>query len=188
MSLDEYMEKQIRANGHQAAEENKGERRAVLAAGLEWLTRTEQPEGTILSHHGFSIHAKGNRVIQFTPDHGGAVCRLSVSVAKEDRDIDTMELRNPLEEGESAAILADLEALGASVHATWGARGEESGDGTAFFSVALDDAPSPTLFAAIERYRAGCPDHPSKGVFCDCGWWQQGNRLLVPPAETAVFA
>lgn len=188
MSHDDYMKRKVRSAGYTAAEEDKPERAAALASGLEWLLRSEQPTGALLQHHGVPIHYRGGRYFSFTPTGAENRACVVLNVSRPRRNLETMELLNPLGKYETAGVRAELEKLGATVVRQCAANGTEDGTGCEHVTFVLADNPSPSLHAAVGLYRKGCPHHPASSVFCECGWWQQGDRLLVPPAETSVFA
>jgi hypothetical protein len=151
--------------------------------GLRWLYEVEQPEGALLQHHGVSLAApEANRRLSFVPAGfgGGVVAAVDVAL------IGWKQLRkykvatNPLEPGELADLSAMLNALGAEVVRTWNGHPGTTG------SLALHQPAHPSLRAAVDRYRAGCPDHPAKHVFCECGWYQAGRRLLIEPEPAAA--
>lgn len=156
-------------------EEMKPGRLVALAAGLQWLLRTEQPKGAICQHHGVVIHTRGNRYFSFMPGNSEGRATVAISIHKVERDMRTLELHNPLERNEMATLERDLTEMGVRVVDTWNGDGCDSG------SLALAQPISPSLVAAVDLYRAGCQQHPSRNVFCDCGWFRRGADLLVLP-------
>jgi len=152
----------------------------VLEAGLRWLYDTEQPAGAILQHHGASLPGDGNRRFRFIP--AGAQHRVVVIVDVADVQWEERGGRaaNPLRPGELDELTGGLAALGAEVVETWNGYPGVTG------SLALARPAHPTLLAALDRYHRGCPDHPSRSVFCDCGWYAAGNTLIVRPEVRAT--
>lgn len=148
-------------------------RRLVIAAGLAWLFDTTQPDGAIVSHHGVTVGV-GDRRYRFIPR--GAEDRPVVvvdAVAVAGQDVAVLE---PDELTELTGVLAEL---GHEVVDRW--NGHPAGTG----SLALAGAVQPSLLAALDRYHAGCPDHGGS-VFCDCGWFRAGYRLLVMPLTSGA--
>ncbi|MEH0657699.1 hypothetical protein QA860_08130 [Streptomyces stelliscabiei] len=86
---------------------------------------------------------------------------------------------NPLEPGELEALAAELERRGFSVEGTWNGHPGTTG------SVGLVRPAHPTLVAAVDRYRAGCLEHPNRSVFCDCETWRAGFTRVVQPPRPA---
>ena len=158
-----------------------GDYDASLAAGLRWLYETEQPPGAILQHHGVSMTGPGNRTFRFAPSgaNGRAVVIVDVADVRWKSEGGDQAPANPLRPGELAELAAWLTERGYEVADTWNGQ-----PGSVTGSVALARPAHPTLLAALARYHAGCPDHPSKGVFCDCGWYATGNALQVQPDRT----
>jgi hypothetical protein len=56
-----------------------------------------------------------------------------------------------------------------------------NGVGSTSYSVQPRIAVNVALRAAVDRYRAGCPEHPHKSVFCECEWYRNGFAALVHP-------
>ncbi|MFJ6440241.1 hypothetical protein [Streptomyces sp. NPDC091649] len=156
---------------------------SVLTAGLRWLYETEQPDNAWQEHHGLLLPEPAtNRLYRFIPANDGRRVVVAVDVASiEWIDNGPNELKtpaNPLESGELAALAADLGALGFEVTSTWGGHPQTTG------SVGLARTAHPSLLAAVDRYRAGCLDHPQRAVFCDCDAWRAGFDRVVQPALT----
>lgn len=151
---------------------------AVLKAGLEWLCHTGQPDDAIMHHLGLSCAAVDGRWFSFCPTARISMPVVTVRVANAQWDDLPGEyrLKNPLggttERDQVAAVIA---GLGYAVRETWGNWDGETG------SIGLSTPPHPGLVAAVERYNAGCQQHQAKSVFCDCGWFQAGERLLTKP-------
>ncbi|MDX3230568.1 hypothetical protein [Streptomyces sp. ME19-01-6] len=153
---------------------------AVLDAGLRWLFETEQPADAWAQHHGEMIPADGNRTYSFVPVGARQHPVVVVDVAKVEwinngpNQLQTPA--NPLEPGELQALAAELERRGFAVEATWnGSPGAITG------SVGLARPAHPTQVAAVERYHAGCQQHPRRSVFCECEAWLAGFRRVVQP-------
>jgi hypothetical protein len=152
---------------------------AVLTAGLTWLYDTEQPDGAILHHSGESLPAEGNRRFSFIPAGGSREAIVVVDVAHVgwvDVDPWTKAPANPLGPGELERITDALAELGARVARTWNGYPATTG------SLALVRPAHPTLLAAVDRYHAGCLEHPGYGrgdVFCDCDWYGHGNARVI---------
>jgi hypothetical protein len=151
----------------------------VLARSVEWLLRTGQPDGAIISHHGLLFGPADDRIFLCSPRSALDLPVITVEVEpgkRRYRDRGAYrELANPLRPGELEVLAGLLDALGAPVSGTWNGHPTESG------SLGLAFPAHPGLLAAERRYRAGCPEHPDKSVFCDCGWYQTGRDLIATP-------
>jgi hypothetical protein len=146
----------------------------VLAAGLRWLFDTEQPEGSVLEHHGVVLRAAGNRQFGFVPAGWAGHAIVTVDVAEVRWAYGANQLpANPLRPGELEDRAALLAALGAEVVRTWNGHPSITG------SLALARPAHPSLLAAVDRYRAGCLTHP--GTLCKCGWYAAGFELVIQP-------
>lgn len=155
----------------------------VLAAGLRWLYKTKQPDGALLQHHGVMLEGEGNRSFGFVPAgaDGQPVVVLYVAEIEWRTDSEGDEVpANPLEPDELAHLAATLTGLGAEVTRTWNGHPACTG------SVGLAKPAHPSLLAAGQLYKKGCPEHPKQGVFCGCGWWSQGSAKVVHPAEVVA--
>lgn len=158
---------------------------AVLAAGLRWLLDTEQPEDAVIIHHGENMAGEGNRRFSFFPAGWDGRAIIAVGVARvewiaindKDRGYDKAPA-NPLEPDELERLSATITALGEAVVSTWNGYPATTG------SLALARPAHPSLRAAVQRYKAGCPEHPDNYVFCECGWYRQGYAQLIRPALT----
>jgi hypothetical protein len=123
-----------------------------------------------------------NRQFGFVPAGWGGRAIVVVNIAKvewsEGPDLLPM---NPLAPGElESEIKFVLLGLGAEVVHTWNGHPGITG------SLALARPAHPSLLAAVQRYRAGCPRHP--GPLCSwdgCAWYSEGNAKVVQPALTA---
>lgn len=151
----------------------------ALDRGLDWLLRTEQPEGAIVSHHGDSLKCHNNRRLIFVPagsvDNRCPVIVLEVRAARRretshDRPLATWGLA-PHEMDHLTALLAER---GHEVTSTWNGFPASSG------SVALGkESLHPTMAAALENYRKGCAAHGGS-VFCNCDLFREGFTRLKP--------
>lgn len=156
-------------------------RRATLAAGLRWLFDTEQPAGAVQQHHGVGLPPVGNRRFGFCPAGGDSRAVVTVAVANVEWRLQRGEQvsANPIRPTELDDLTTELASLGAEVVHTWNGHPGTTG------SLALARPAHPSLLAAVDRYRAGCPTHPGhgsdKGVFCQCGWYAAGNDLVIQP-------
>lgn len=155
--------------------------RSILKAGLEWLYDTVQPPGAILQHHGVSSPRVGDLWFGFTPTGWQWHPVVTVNVTRPRRHSDTGELLNPLDQAEMDTVADTLGSLRLDVIAGWW-----NGAGFDTGSFGLSKTAHPSLVATVDRYRAGCAEHPFKSVFCTCGWYQQGNALLVSPMWPAA--
>jgi hypothetical protein len=151
----------------------------TLRTGLRWLYETEQLDGALLTHHGESLPAIAavNRQFEFVPQAWNSypvIVVAVVDVRQVQRGPD-MVPGNPIRKTELTELAQALTDLGQHVVETWNGHPGTSG------SLALRGPAQPTLLAAVARYRAGCPDHPEKRVFCGCGWFQRGYSRVVRP-------
>lgn len=157
---------------------------AALAAGLDWLFETEQPNASI-EHGGLMLAAGASRRLSFSPWGHTAPSVVVIDVVKPEW-IDNgpnklMTLANPIGVTELDDLAQQIRERGYAVASTWNGHPGPSG------SVGLERAAHPSLLAAAERYRAGCPDHRS--VFCGredgCGWYSRGSSLIRRPVAAA---
>ncbi|MGW7617363.1 hypothetical protein ACWGLG_16155 [Streptomyces antimycoticus] len=152
---------------------------AVLDAGLRWLYEAEQPADAWAQHHGEPIAAGGNRTYSFVPVGARKLPVVVVNVAKvewiDNGPNQLMTPANPLEPGELEEIAAELECRGFPVQTTWNGHPGVTG------SVGLTRPAHPSQVAAVERYVAGCQQHPKRSVFCECETWRAGFRRVVRP-------
>lgn len=148
----------------------------ILAAGLRWLFEIEQPGDALISHLGETAAVDGNRLITFIPvaADGHPVVVVDVTNIAYRTDPRGYEVPdNPLGPDELTGLAAGLAAMGAEVARTWNGHPSVTG------SLGLARLAHPSLRAAVDRYRAGCPVHPEKGVFCPCGWYAAGKAKIV---------
>lgn len=154
----------------------------TVKAGLDWLFHTEQddPE-SIVSHHGIGAPVVGERRYWFVPSSfqpvANAVAVVDVAEPRYDDSLTSPTLLNPLETGELAALQAQIEAWGYQVRTCW------NGDGCSTGSIGLAAPAHPSLLAALERNRKGCPDHPGE-ILCSwdgCPWYSTHTAKLKVP-------
>lgn len=158
----------------------------VLRAALDWLYKTEQPPGAMLSHHGIGsadLPTMPNRRIDIVPRgaNGGPILNIGVSRPVK---VGTYTVRNPLAPGELDQWAEQIIDLGYDVTQTFsGSEGSASG------GIELAKLPHPSILAATKLRAQGCLTHPKKlgdreegDVFCNCGWQTEPSRLLVLPA------
>ena len=148
----------------------------VLAAGVEWLYRTVQPDAAIQQHHGATIGYAATRYYGFCPV--GALNLPVISVnATGWRWGAGNSIIGALTDAEMTATATALESLGVRIREQW------NGDGCVTGSFGLTEPAHPSLLAAVANYRAHCPVH--KSPFCgraqNCTWYADGNRLIVGP-------
>jgi hypothetical protein len=155
-------------------------RKDILAAGLRWLYETEQPDGAILQHHGVWVGKVDNRSFSFAASAWEGRAVVVAEVVKVEWKSDPLGHQvpaNPLAPEELADLTAELVELGAEVLHTWNGHPAITG------SLALARPAHPSLVAAVDRYRTGCPDHT--GPLCSwdgCPWYGDGNALIIKPA------
>lgn len=153
----------------------------ILADGLHWLFETVQSEGAILQHHSIPLAGVANRNLGFCPSgwSNRAVVILNVAEVEWRKEGTEWTMLNPLEPDELADLTNALARLGEEVVHSWNGHPADSG------SVALKRPAHPSLTAAVDLYRAGCPTHPRESVFCKCGWYGRGNALVTYPMSRA---
>lgn len=142
----------------------------TLQAGLDWLYTTEQDDpDSIVSHHGINAPVVEGRRYRFIPSgfHRAKAPVVVVTVADPQYTgpLNNRTLVNPLEPGELAGLQAQIEAWGHAIHSSWNGAHETG-------SIGLATPAHPSLLAALERNRQGCPDHP-KQILCSwdgCPW------------------
>lgn len=152
---------------------------AVVARMLAWLYETPQPDGAMMQHHGRALGAVVGSV-------GGApLGRIRVNATPagvEDSVVVVVDAhRRDLGAGVAACVDAAFARWEVAVVDTWNGATPGSRDYVTG-SWRLAERAHPSLLAAVDAYRAGCPTHRS--VFCDddgCGWFRDGAALLVGP-------
>lgn len=151
----------------------------VLRAGLDWLYATEQTDNeSIVARHGINAPVVDGRRYRFIPSgfHRSPVVVVNVFHPRYTGPLGTQTLVNPLKPGELARLQAQIEQWGHEVRSTWNGEGETG-------SVGLATPAHPSLLAALQRQREGCPEHRPKIL---CGWdgcpWYRTNiaKLQVP--------
>ncbi|WP_070014504.1 hypothetical protein [Streptomyces nanshensis] len=151
-------------------------RAEALDVGLTWLYGTEQPAGAYVTHHGIVVHADDNRHYSFSPSGAENLPVVVVNVTHvEYGDNLNDPPKTPLDPGELETLADELAARGHTVRETWNGHPGISG------SVGLADEAHPTLRAAVETYRKGCPAHPREGVFCACPEWRAASDRAIRP-------
>jgi hypothetical protein len=168
--------------------------RAVLAAGLAWLYDTVQPDDALLQANGGPACRVGDRRYSFTPVgfDGGPVLVIDVAKPVYDYTRNSPRLTNPLGGPAEMDAHADLlTELGYPPVTSWNGQSvSETG------SFLLPGRAHPSLTAATERYRAGCPKHDT--VFCGwqgrtaderaCTWYRDHYARVVQPTWPAAPA
>ncbi|MGW5003301.1 hypothetical protein ACWEP8_37235 [Streptomyces hydrogenans] len=150
----------------------------ALTAGLRWLYDTEQPDNAWMQHHSQQIHAAGNRFLAFAPTSNVALPIVVIGVTKptwKDGPHGPTVPANPLTPTELPYLAAELERNGYAVRSTWNGFPGHTG------SVGLVRPAHLSQVAAVDRYRAGCQEHPARSVFCECDAWRAGFDRAAPP-------
>lgn len=140
-----------------------------LLIGLRWLFDTVQPDGAMVSSGGQVVRS-GHRTLRFRPVdwQGHAVIEIVGAATATD----------PSPRAEMEAYVTALDDMGEDVVASWiGRRGQVR-------SIALARPAHPSLRAAVERYVAGCPDHP--GRQCACGRRARDASVTLRAVERAI--
>lgn len=151
----------------------------ALTRGLDWLLRTEQPQGAIVSHHGDSLKVEHNRRLRFIPagsrDNRAPVIVLEVAAPRRRESTHDRPLAQwGLAPHEIYDLVKRLQDRGHEVTSTWNGFPADSG------SVALgNERLHPTMAAALENYHLGCAAHGGT-VFCNCPLWREGFDRLKP--------
>lgn len=154
----------------------------TVATGVRWLLRSRQPEGAILFHLGLDTWLEDLRV-GFCPS--GSRTPLVVSCERPTEAYQWLDgalgiLLNPLTPAECATVERGIRLGGATVADRWNSAAEAL-PRFVTGSWGLAEVPSAGVAQALAAYRAGCPEHPEKTVFCGCGWYQRGSALLRRP-------
>lgn len=161
----------------------------ALDRGLDWLLRTEQPEGAVLSHHGDSLKCHDNRRLSFVPAGSrDGNCPVIVLEVRAPRRRETTHDRPLASWGlaphEIYDLVKRLNERGHDVTSTWNGFPASTG------SVALgNDRLHPTMAAALANYRKGCAAHGGS-VFCNCDLFREGFSRLKPlrsPREVVLL-
>lgn len=151
-----------------------------LRQGRWFLYGATQTPGALISHHGIYASMGGPRAgIVFGVCPVGAeglpvltfefreayISSRSDSKPRTWRDEETLEIRHMAE-----AIFG-----GPPGNKCW------NGAGYFSFSIGLLKRANPSLLAAVQTYHDGCPDHPSRSVFCSCPWFPRGYKKMRIP-------
>ncbi len=160
--------------------------RTALALGLNWLYHTQQPSDAIMHHLGISNPVdigREERYFSFVPTggpHNSDQPVVVVTATRPYRGEPGTGITHPFGGDEEMDMWQKvIEDLGYTVTGRWNGK-EVSG------SFCLAGSAHPSLLAAVQLYRAGCPDHPAMKVFCDCGWYAAGTARLVVPDWTVT--
>ncbi|MFJ8855281.1 hypothetical protein [Streptomyces sp. NPDC102437] len=151
----------------------------ILSAGLRWLYNIEQPADALLSHHGEML-VDADRTYRFVPCGADQRPVVVVDVRRPKWMSDAvgdMIPSNPIGAHELYEVQADLAVLGVTVARTWNGHPAHTG------SLGLVDMAHPSLLAAVNGVRTGCPDHPGK-LLCSwdgCPWYGTGYAQIVKP-------
>jgi hypothetical protein len=156
----------------------------AMAMGFHWLFVTEQPEGALIQHHGWSLRAEEYQ-LGFVPQawEGHVVIVLDLG-DNQFRDEDGQRLPpgkfRGLSSREISRARRAIQKLGGDIISEW------NGEGCASGSFALSNLPQASLVAAVDRYRRGCrecnPDHGN--VFCSDPShlaWREGWGMIRTP-------
>lgn len=157
----------------------------VLRAALNWLYKTEQPTGAMVSHHGYQsgdLPTIPTRRIGMVTRGANGFPIINISVAHPVKT-GLYAVRNPLAPGELDQWADVARDLGYDVVQVFASEGAQGG-------IELAEAPHPSLLAAVKLRAQGCLTHtkpvngePQGDVFCGCGcgWSQAPSQLAVPP-------
>lgn len=150
----------------------------ALDRGLAWLFTTEHPPGAMVFHLGDSLRVRDNRRLSFIPAGSRSgrapVVVLEVAAPRKRRAAKFNDLQHvPLTPVEMDQLAALLEQRRHQIIDQWNGFPATGG------SLALGTALHPSMLAALDRYRAGCPAHGGT-VFCHCPLWTSGYERLVP--------
>ena len=140
-----------------------------LLVGLRWMYDTAQPDGAVVSAGGQVVRS-GRRTLRFRPQdwQGHAVIEIVGPAAAGD----------PSPRAELEAYVQALDDMGEDVVTSWiGRRGQVR-------SIALARPVHQTLRAAVDRYVAGCSEHP--GQQCACGRRARDCSVSLRAVEQAV--
>jgi hypothetical protein len=143
--------------------------RAILAAGVRWLLRTDQPATAVLQHHGPSRRGTDldYSFCPIGPPHMPVVAVTDRTLNEPSPDL-------------MKTVAAELTRLGAAVSRQW----VGGAQAMLWASSGLAVPAHPSLVAAVDRYHGGCPKHQT--VFCSrevpaCSWYRDGNALVREP-------
>lgn len=148
----------------------------ALDRGLAWLFTTDHPEGSMVFHLGDTLRVMHNRILGFMPSthgkDGTPVVTLDVQTTQPRGRSSTVP-HTPLAPDELHRLAGMLADRGHEVVSQWNGFPHTTG------SLALATPLHPSMRAALDRYRAGCPAHDGT-VFCSCPLWREGYKRLVP--------
>lgn len=140
-----------------------------LLIGLRWFFDTVQPDGAMVSAGG-QVLRSGRRTLRFRPVdwQGHAVIEIVGSAGAGD----------PSPRAELGAYAQALDDMGEDVVVSWiGRRGQVR-------SIALARPVHPTLRTAVDRYVAGCSEHP--GHQCACSRRARDRSVSLRAVKQAV--
>lgn len=153
---------------------------ALVQAAVAWLGRP-QPADCHMHHHGPNVGTTGptddDLLLSISPR--GFRRNLPVLVVDRvgpRRPSPLEDIENPLTSEEMDLVRQAITAAGSTIADEW------NGPPNITASFALTTTVHPDLLAAVDRYHAGCPNHPSKTVFCDCKAWRAEFRRAALPA------
>jgi hypothetical protein len=161
---------------------------ATLRAGITWLTTSRQPDDAVTQHHGLGHRVADGIIVRFAPTQPQGAPENTAVVSIDAGYYPGAPSPRPrlLTDSDCARFEEAITAAGGHVIDSWNGPGCITG-GWAITGI------SPTLAAAVARYRAGCPIHDT--VFCPdrpkpCTWYRDGYARLIqptfPPAPVAA--
>jgi hypothetical protein len=154
----------------------------MIRAAINWLERPQPPD-CHMQHHGFGLGRTGpgddELTLNICPRGYDGHPVLSAERCRPRRPHPLADIENPLVPAEVDAIRDAITQAGSGVALEW------NGPPAITVSFALTTTAHPDLLAAVRRYHAGCPDHPTASVFCACDAWRAGFGRALRPALTA---
>lgn len=146
----------------------------ALQAGLTWLHHIPQPPTALIDHRGLPLRTTNNRTLRFVAagPQGKAVIALDVTRLTWKNNGKELIPTDRIGPTELTDLTTLLRTLNTRVMATY------NGHPTITGTLLLQRPAHPTLTAAITRYQAGCPTHPTH---CRCGWYQRGRAQIIHP-------
>jgi hypothetical protein len=152
--------------------------KAVLQSGLDWIWESEHPEGALIQHHGIwcteGPFLDGRVKLRIIPE-GHKTGPVVVFDLHEKEYGPEYELLNPFTKDEIDLLRSLVVACGSDVVDEW------NGEGYATVSLSPARRASHGVLQLVDTYRQGCPEHPRKGVFCNCGWFSAGKDKVRFP-------
>lgn len=142
--------------------------RVVLQQAVEWLSWPQLPGA--LSQRGLQYvgHFGNPRItLMVTPKSAKADGRPVIT-------FNAAALTERFSGDDIKSLLACVERI-APVVDQW------NGEGSCTFSVEIEVNGQPAQ-GLVKEYMKGCQRHPEESVFCDCGWFEDGYRLMARPA------